>query len=138
MRRSCDNHPAFFFDYSTAIAQIRRPGRASRGLRYGVDARVAGVPGVGFGRLQLPRLAAGTCGCLAWLGVPRICCGVDAFGGRCPPGPAVWAVVGAELGGRPARMAARAVLAPRLSGVVPAAGQAWPAARLYLRRGLHA
>ena len=45
----------------------------------------------------------------------------------------VWAVVGAELGWRPALVSGPAFLGPRLKGVVPAAGQAWPAARFYIR-----
>jgi pimeloyl-ACP methyl ester carboxylesterase len=45
----------------------------------------------------------GTCAYLAGPGAPRMCCGSMCFGGRCTPRSCGWAVVGAELGWRPAR-----------------------------------
>ncbi len=112
------------------------PGAVTRGWPGALSGlRSEPVPLVGLGQggirirppryLRLPRRARGAAAVLR----------IDAFVALHAGTGAVWAVVEAGLGGRPAWVSAAAVLAPRLS-VVPAAGQAWPAARFYIRRRL--
>ena len=65
-------------------------------------------------RLRLPRRAR----------APRMCCGSMCFGGRCTPRSCGWAVVGAELGWRPARCPLRPFSPPAERGCSGRAGVA--------------
>ncbi len=80
------------------------PGAVTRGWPGALSGlRSEPVPLAGPGRAASAPGRRGTCAYLAGPGAPRMCCGSMCFGGRCTPRSCGWAVVGAELGWRPAR-----------------------------------